>query len=104
MLAAERGREKMPGGTRCCARVLLPLSRRAERTMGMPVPPVPDVHRRWTADEVRSLIDPDRAWPRHELIDGELLDEQLAWHPDGATDPFELYLAAFFERVDADES
>lgn len=197
--------------------------------MGMPVPPVPDVHRRWTADEVRALIDPDRAWPRYELIDGELLvtsapiprhqitvfllaralaeyvdathigrlylspadivlapgsllqpdifivprhvgplgaswtpvdglllavevlspstarndrikkrrffrrvgvpdywvvdteqriveqssrgeervellDERLAWHPGGAADPFELDLAAFFERVDADES
>lgn len=30
-------------------------------------------HRRWTAEEVRNLQDESRAWPRFELIDGELL-------------------------------
>ena len=29
--------------------------------------------RRWTADEVRALIDETRHWPRYELVDGELL-------------------------------
>ncbi|MHB1861437.1 MAG: Uma2 family endonuclease [Gemmatimonadaceae bacterium] len=28
---------------------------------------------RWTPDRVRALIDESRAWPRYELIDGELL-------------------------------
>ncbi len=31
------------------------------------------VTRRWTADDVRALIREDRAWPRYELIDGELI-------------------------------
>ncbi|MEO8335738.1 MAG: Uma2 family endonuclease [bacterium] len=29
--------------------------------------------RRWTATEVRELTDEERHWPRHELIDGELI-------------------------------
>lgn len=29
--------------------------------------------KRWTAEEVRAMQDEDRAWPRYELIDGELL-------------------------------
>ena len=36
--------------------------------MSMPVP-----QRRWTADEVRALMDESRPAPRYELIDGELL-------------------------------
>jgi Uma2 family endonuclease len=36
--------------------------------MGMPAPT-----QRWTADQVRALIDESRHWPRYELIDGELL-------------------------------
>jgi Uma2 family endonuclease len=35
--------------------------------MGMPAT------KRWTADEVRAMQDASRAWPRYELIDGELL-------------------------------
>ncbi len=31
------------------------------------------MQRKWTADAVRDLIREDRAWPRYELIDGELL-------------------------------
>ena len=47
-----------------------PLQRRhaAEQTMGMPA-----IRRRWTTAEVRSLMDELRAWPRYELIGGELL-------------------------------
>ena len=30
------------------------------------------VRHRWTAEEVRNLQDESRAWPRYELIDGEL--------------------------------
>lgn len=40
----------------------------AEQTMGMPA-----IRRRWTTAEVRSLMDESRAWPRYELIGGELL-------------------------------
>jgi Uma2 family endonuclease len=40
----------------------------AEQTMGMPA-----TAKRWTAEEVRALQDESRAWPRYELIDGELL-------------------------------
>lgn len=41
---------------------------RAEQTMGMPA-----LERRWTAADVRALTREDRAWPRYELIEGELL-------------------------------
>jgi len=46
----------------------LPIPFHAEQTMGMPA-----VHRRWTTADVRALTREDRAWPRYELIDGELL-------------------------------
>ena len=47
---------------------LLPFPHAAEQTMGMPA-----LRRRWTSDDVRDLIDESRAWPRYELIDGELI-------------------------------
>ena len=34
---------------------------------------MPAIQRRWTADAVRELIREDQAWPRYEVIDGELL-------------------------------
>ena len=34
---------------------------------------MPASARRWTVDEVRALQDEHRAWPRYELIDGELI-------------------------------
>ena len=34
---------------------------------------MPAIRRRWTTAEVRSLMDESRAWPRYELIGGELL-------------------------------
>ena len=34
---------------------------------------MPAIQRRWTTADVRSLMREDRAWPRYELIDGELL-------------------------------
>lgn len=46
----------------------LPPSFLAEQIMSMPAS-----HRRWTADEVRALIDEARPAPRYELIEGELL-------------------------------
>ena len=41
----------------------------AEHIMGMPALG----NRRWTAADVRELMDDARAWPRYELLDGELL-------------------------------
>jgi Uma2 family endonuclease len=49
-------------------RAHLRFSPRAEHTMGMPAV----VRHRWTAQEVRNLQDESRAWPRYELIGGEL--------------------------------
>jgi len=37
--------------------------------MGMPA----RTERRWTTADVRDLMDESRAWPRYELLDGELL-------------------------------
>lgn len=34
---------------------------------------MPAIRRRWTREHVLALIDEARAWPRYELIDGELL-------------------------------
>lgn len=49
--------------------VRLPWIRRAEQIMGMPA-----VQRRWSAREVRALIDQSPlATPRYELVEGELL-------------------------------
>lgn len=42
---------------------------KAEHIMGMPALS----QRRWTAADVRDLMDESRAWPRYELLDGELL-------------------------------
>jgi len=53
---------------RCAAVALLPTKRPAEQLMGMPA-----IRRRWTISQVRALQDESRAWPRYELIDGELL-------------------------------
>src|SRR5205085_2404743 len=41
----------------------------AEHLMGMPALG----KRRWTAADVRELIQEDRHWPRYELLGGELL-------------------------------
>jgi Uma2 family endonuclease len=48
--------------------VLLPKPFLAEQTMGMAA-----LDRRWTTADVRALTREDRAWPRYELIAGELL-------------------------------
>ncbi len=34
---------------------------------------MPAIRRRWTTADVRELMDEQRAWPRYELIDGELI-------------------------------
>ena len=41
--------------------------------MGMPASQLSDPRKRWTAEEVRALMDEARPSPRYELIDGELL-------------------------------
>jgi Uma2 family endonuclease len=49
-------------------RALLPILALAEQSMSMPA-----IHRRWTTTDVRALTNEERAWPRYELIDEELL-------------------------------
>ena len=49
-------------------RAPLRLVSRAEQTMRMPA-----ITKRWTAEEVRALIDESRPSPRYEVVDGELL-------------------------------
>ena len=65
------------------AHAWLPMERRAEHIMSMPA-----VQRRWTAREVRELIDQNPlATPRYELVDGELLvtPSPSAPHQDAAS-------------------
>jgi Uma2 family endonuclease len=61
------------GARRSVRRAPLPTFAFAEQTMAMPMPSPADASRRWTVDEVDALNDPDRAWPRYECVDGELL-------------------------------
>jgi Uma2 family endonuclease len=49
-------------------RELLPIRQPAEHCMVMPA-----IRRRWTTADVRALMSESRAWPRYELIDGELV-------------------------------
>lgn len=49
-------------------RALLPITPSAEHSMAMP-----SIRRRWSPAEVRALMDESRAWPRYELIGGELV-------------------------------
>lgn len=46
----------------------LPPFRSAEHPMVMPA-----IHRRWTTEAVRALANEQRAWPRYELVRGELV-------------------------------
>jgi Uma2 family endonuclease len=53
--------------------VVLPSTRRAEQTMGMPASTKSP--KRWTADEARALTAANPLLtPRYEVIDGELLE------------------------------
>src|SRR5688572_16569718 len=54
---------------RILGRAELHFSPNAEQTMGMPAL----TKHRWTAADVRVLMDASRHWPRYELLDGELL-------------------------------
>ena len=51
-----------------CRAAHLPLAPLAEQTTVMPA-----IHRRWTTADVRALQREQRAWPRYELIGGDLL-------------------------------
>jgi len=53
----------------------------------------------WTADEVRELIDEQRAWPRYEAVDGELLVTPAPRPPHQYTAQILLaHLAAYARR------
>lgn len=94
MLAAGRGREKIPNRARSFdAARAIEMARAAEPGAMVRACPLA------TASPSRAHYGHARdTHPRRV----ELLDERLAWHPEGATDPFELDLAAFFTRVDED--
>jgi Uma2 family endonuclease len=61
---------------RIVRRALLPTLSFAEQNMVMPA-----IRRRWTTADVRALTQEDRAWPRYELIDDELLVTPAPAHP-----------------------
>jgi Uma2 family endonuclease len=62
--------------------------------MGMPAPQPPAAPpRRWTVEEVRAMQDESRAWPRYELIGGELLVTP------GPAPRHQRFLAELFERL-----
>lgn len=66
----------------------------AEQTMAMPA-----IQRRWTREQVLDLIDESRAWPRYELIDGQLLVTPSPGDPHQlAVLELLLALAPFVER------
>jgi Uma2 family endonuclease len=44
---------------------------------------MPQVRRHWTTADVRALIEESQAWPRYELIDGELLVTPSPGSPHG---------------------
>ena len=74
----------------------LPRPLRAEQTMAMPA-----IRRRWTAADVRALTRAERAWPRYELIDGELLVTPAPrWSHQIAAQELWLILEAHVDRLD----
>lgn len=73
----------------------LHISPTAEHIMVMPA----ISRRRWTAADVRALIDENRHWPRYELLDGELLVTPAPTSPHQfAVSEMLLELAAYCRR------
>ena len=67
----------------------------AEHIMGM----AGVAKRRWTAADVRALMDAHRAWPRYELLDGELLvTPSPEWHHQLAVGAMHVRLAPYCEH------
>lgn len=63
---------------------------------------MPAVRRHWTTADVRALIDESRAWPRYELIDGELLVTPSPGSPHGmAVTELTDVLLAYLKREEA---
>ena len=61
--------------------------------MGMPAT------KRWSVEEVRAMQDADRAWPRYELVDGELLVTPApTWTHQKAVVQLLLALADYLQR------
>jgi Uma2 family endonuclease len=60
---------------------------------------MPRVRRHWTTSDVRALIDESRAWPRYELIDGELLvTPSPGWSHGMAVTELTAILLAYLDR------
>ena len=63
--------------------------------MGMPA----RTERRWTTADVRELMDESRAWPRYELLDGELLVTPApGWHHQMAIQELTAVLRTYCDR------
>lgn len=92
MMAAEYGLAARLG------RAELPIQFPAEHIMVMPA----ITRRRWTARDVRVLLDESRRWPRYELLDGELLvtPAPMVVHQDAVSALLTL-LRAYCEDVGA---
>jgi Uma2 family endonuclease len=61
---------------------------------------MPAIRRRWTAADVRQLTREDRAWPRYELLDGELLVTPApGWGHQLAVLELATRLKAFVDRT-----
>ena len=82
--------------TRILRRGYLHFSLYAEQTMGMPAVRTDFTpRRRWTAAQVRDLMDESRHWPRYELIGGELLvTPSPGW-------PHQIAVTEFWQCIDA---
>lgn len=79
------------------SRALLPTSPAAEQTMAMPA-----TRRRWTASDVRDLMDESRPWPRYELIAGELIVTPSPGHPHQLlVGELHMLIAPYIDQVQA---
>src|SRR5437879_6034072 len=60
---------------------------------------MPKIRRHWTTAEVRALMDESRAWPRYELIDGEVLVTTApGWSHQFAVTEFLVLLYAYLRQ------
>jgi Uma2 family endonuclease len=77
--------------------VISPSSARFDRVVKRPRYQQNEVPDYWIVDEASETVE---CWrPRDERP--QIVDDELVWHPDGASEAFRLGLPAFFAEVDA---